>query len=176
MKWPSFTQGSYIYDLSHLHPQTFRFERPADGNKVAERYTVDVVFSAHCFTRDPRPGESYDRNLIYQGSGELRIFDSRRYNLSKLLPAIIRDLPNKKIRQNGAHKFFTIDVILEDGKSVEYDIFFKVKKAERRGCLEMILESAFVRDPSYDSTRPAGRPIRFWIILHNTLNNKNIHF
>jgi hypothetical protein len=32
----------------------------------------------------------------------------------------------------------------------------------------MIVETAFVRDPGYRSTRPDGKPVRFWIILHNT--------
>jgi hypothetical protein len=38
----------------------------------------------------------------------------------------------------------------------------------------MLVETAFVRDPEYGSTRPAGKPIRFWIILHNTLNDIRI--
>ena len=38
----------------------------------------------------------------------------------------------------------------------------------------MIVETAFVRDLDHDSLRPDGKPIRFWIILHNTLNNIKI--
>ena len=38
----------------------------------------------------------------------------------------------------------------------------------RMGRLEMIVETAFVRDAGYGSTRPDGKPVRFWIILHNT--------
>jgi hypothetical protein len=66
-----------------------------------------------------------------------------------------------------------VETIAENGAHVEYDIFFKVKK-KSKGRLEMIVETAFVRDPGYDSTRPQGKPVRFWIILHNTLNGIRI--
>jgi hypothetical protein len=64
--------------------------------------------------------------LVYPDDYEARIFDFRRYEMSKRLPEIIQ------------------------------------------GRLEMIVVTAFVRDPGYGSTRPDGRPVRFWIILHNT--------
>jgi len=175
VKWPSFNYGGVSYGLTHLHPQTFEFERPAEGKNAAERYTVDVTFTSHCFTRSPKQGEAYDLELVYPDPYELRLFDLRRYKLSKFLPHIIRGLPSRKTRLNGINsKFFTVDLVDEGGQLVEYDIFFKVRKAMRKGRIELILESAFVRDPDYNSTRPDGRPVRFWIILHCALNNKRI--
>lgn len=175
MKWPSFHCASKVYDLAHLHPRTFIFERPTEGRRVAESYKVEVHFSLHCFTRDPRPPETADATLIYPDSYERRIFDFRRYELSKRLPEIIQSLPKRKPRHNGHRRnFFTIELINENEETIEYDVFFKMKKVAR-GRLEMIVESAFARDPNYGSTRPEGKPIRFWVILHNTLNEKPIH-
>jgi hypothetical protein len=114
------------------------------------------------------------KNLICSDGCESRLFDFRRYELSKRLPGILQTLPERKPFHNSNRRnFFTVETIADDGSTVEYDIFFKVKK-KSKGRLEMILETAFVRDPEYASTRPTGKPVRFWIILHNTLNNKKI--
>lgn len=174
MKWAAFKIAEEIFDLTHLHPCTIQYEREGEKDKPAEKYTVDVIFGLHCFTREPRAGESYDANLIYPDSYEMRLFDHRRYEFSKLLLDIVHNFDKKKPKHNGARRnFFTVVVVSKDGEQVEYDIFFKVKKI-KKARLEMIIESAFVRDPSYESTRPMGKPISFWIILHNTMNNKPI--
>lgn len=174
MKWIEFKHEGVGYSLAHLNPRTLQYERPNQGNKPAEVYKVDVIFTLHCFSRALRPGDSCPSNLMYSDGYESRVFDFRRYELSKLLPDIIQGLPDKKPFHNKHRRnFFTVEVLTESGSTVEYDIFFKVKK-KGKGRLEMIVETAFVRDPSYDSTRPEGKPIRFWIILHNTLNNKKI--
>ncbi len=158
-----------------MNPCTLRYERPAQGNKGREIYTVDVIFTLHCFSRGPKSHESHDKELIYSDGHENRLFDFRRYEMSKLLPEIVRGLPERKPFHNrNRQNFFTVEVVAEDGAKVEYDIFFKVRK-KSKGRLEMIVETAFIRDPGYGSTRPAGKPIRFWIILHNTLNNMPIH-
>jgi hypothetical protein len=74
--------------------------------------------------------------------------------------------PAKRINKRGWTLFAPL-------KAIEYDIFFKVKKLGK-GRLEMIVETAFVRDPAHAASRPSGKPIRFWIILHNTLHGLKI--
>jgi hypothetical protein len=172
--WLPFINNGKSYNLAHLDPCTLRYERPAEGNRAAEAYTVDVVFTLHCFSRAPRPEERGRIELMYSDGYENRLFDFRRYEMSKRLPEIPRSLPERKAFHNGNRRnFFMVEMIAEDGTTVEYDIFFKVKK-NVKGRLGMIVETAFVRDPGYRSTRPIGKPIRFWIILHNTLNNLKI--
>jgi hypothetical protein len=118
-------------------------------------------------------GETYDYGLIYPDPYEKRLFDLRRYEMSKHLPTIIQALPIAKPRHNGGlGKFFSVEIITESGERIEYDIFFKVKKGNNG--LEMIVETAFIREPNYDSARPDGKPIRFWIILHHTLHGIKI--
>ena len=175
MKWRPFQHDGTTYDLTHLHPCTYRFERPAEGDKPAETYTVETIFTSHCFTRGPKDGEVYDKQLVYTGDDyEVRLFDFRRYELSKRLPEIIQALPTKKPYHNrNRRNFFTVEVLTDDGQTIEYDIFFKVKKLGK-GKLELIVETAFVRDPGYQSSRPSGKPIRFWIILHNTMHGIKI--
>lgn len=171
MRWKAFQHEGRTYDLSHLHPRIFRFNRPAEGSRSAEVFLVNTVFTAHCFTRAPRKAEAFDIDLVYSDGYESRLFDFRRYELSKQLPEIVATLPSRKIYHNNQRRnFFTVEMITASGERIEYDVFFKMKKMSK-GRLEMIVETAFVRDPGYDSIRPHGRPIRFWIVLHNTRNN-----
>ena len=94
--------------------------------------------------------------------------------MSKRLPEIIQALPTKKPYHNSNRRnFFTVVILTDNEPPIEYDIFFKVKKLGK-GRLEMIVETAFVRDPAHASSRPSGKPIRFWIILHNTLHGLKI--
>jgi hypothetical protein len=93
--------------------------------------------------------------------------------MSKRLPEIIQGLPDRSIRQTGHSNFITVEVIRDSGGVVEYDIFFKVKKVGK-GRLELRVESAYVRDPEYGSSRPSGKKIGFLVILHNTLNSLTI--
>ena len=168
MLWQPFKHGETTYDLSHLHPRIIRFSRPADKDNAAETYNVSVRFTLHCFSREPKRDEAIDPSWIYPDDYEARLFDLRRYEMSKLLPGIIEALPTKKPRHNkNRGNYFTVETVTKDGTVIEYDVFFKVKK-QAKGILEMIVETAFVRDPGYGSTRPDGKLVRFWIILHNT--------
>jgi hypothetical protein len=171
-KWRDFEHDGKTYDLAHLHPCTVRFERQADKDKPAEVYNVDIIFTSHCFTRAPLDGEAYDPRLVYPHDAyERRLFDVRRHELSKRLPEIIQGLPARKPRQNNKRQsFFTVEIITESGTTCEYDVFFKVEKIGR-GQLRMIVETAFIRDPGYKSSRPTGKPVSFWIILYNTMRN-----
>lgn len=168
MQWKEFVYQGKTYDLSHLHPFEIWFERPAQHGKPPVSFRVEAHFSLHCFSR--RMGdEPYDKGLIYPGVSEVRLFDLYRYELSRRLPDIIRSLPRRQIRQTGHGNYICVEVITETGIRVEYDVFFKVRKVAR-GRLELRVESAYVRDPSYRTNRPSGKPIRMWVILHNTLN------
>jgi len=169
--WTPFTHAGEVYDLTHLHPHELTYEQPAQGDKPSVIYVVDVTFSLHCFTRGlPKEGE-YDPALLYRNSFETRLFDRTRYEYSKRLPEIIRTLAQRKCMHTGHGNFFTIELVTEDGKAVDYDIFFTATKSSRKGRVTLFIQSAFVREKA---KLPAGRPIRFLIILHNTLNNKPI--
>jgi hypothetical protein len=90
VQWKDFNYGGRVYDLSHLHPRIFRFTRPTEGAHAAEVFDVEVRFTLHCFSRGPRDGEAFDPLLIYSDDYEARIFDFRRYEMSKRLPEIIQ--------------------------------------------------------------------------------------
>ena len=71
----------------------------------------------------------------------------------------------------GHGNFFTIELLDEAGKTVDYDIFFTVSRSSKTGRLNLFVQSAFVRDRD---KLPRGKPIRFEIILYNVLTGKGI--
>ena len=122
----------------------------------------------------PRDGSTYDLTLGFEHEGDRRIFDAGRWERSKLLPDIIAKLPTSRCEQSGYGNFFTIEIIAEDGSKIEYEVFFRVWKPGR-GRIFLHVESAYVRDADYGSSRPKGMVIDFYVILHNTLNKRPIH-
>jgi hypothetical protein len=171
MKWQSFLHQDTAYDLSHLRPTSLTCEQPARDDKPALTYTVEVSFSLYCFTRGIREGEQPDPALLYSDSRETRIFDFQRYELSKQLPGIVQNLSRQKCYNTGKGNFFTV-VVIEQGQQIEYDVFFEASRSTRKG-LVLFVQSAYARDAQHGS-RPRAKPIGFYVILYNTLNNKPI--
>jgi hypothetical protein len=173
--WRPFHHQGRVYDLSHLHPRTIVYQQPAKRDKPGRRYIVDVIFGLHCFTRRMEDGKVPQTGLIYSDNRESRVFDFRRFELSQLLPGIIECLPLRKCYHTGRSNFFSIEITQQDGRRVEYDIFFAVSRSSRKGVLNLYVQSAYVRDPQYGANRPEKRPIGFYVILFNTLNNRPIN-
>lgn len=174
MTWPPFHHENTTYDLTHLHPKCLTYTQPAKGSNPARAYNVDVIFSMHCFTRgvdhaDPDPA------LLYSDNKETRIFDFRRYELSRQLPCIVEQLMNCKCFHTGRDNFLTIPLIDEQGNNVDYEIYFTASKATRPSMVNLYIQSAYVRDAAHHGNRPHRKPIGFPIILYNTLNKKPIH-
>jgi hypothetical protein len=166
VQWRNFEHNSVTYDLNHLHPQTIEFERPAKDGKPAVVYTVDLTYSLHCFSHK-LPSGAFDKSLIYPNTRETRLFDFERYELSKRLPGIIETMAQRKCFHTGHGNFFTVEVVREDGVSVDYHVFFTASKSTRKGRINIYIQSAYAPE------RKVGRsckPIRFLFILHNTLN------
>jgi len=166
VRWKDFEHEGVTYDLRHLYPRTLQFERPARGDKLAIIFTVDVIFSLHCFTKE-LPSGSYDRKMTYSDAREMRLFDFERYELSKRLPGIIETLAQRKCFHTGHGNFVTVEVVRGDGVTVDYHVFFTASKSDRKGCVNIYIQSAYVPDRKVSSS---GKSIRFLVILHNTMN------
>jgi len=174
MQWKPFQYCGQVYDLAHLHPQSVTYEQPAKGDAQARVYRVDVIFGLHCFTRGRSLGASRQNALLYSDDRETRVFDFLRYELSKRLPEIVVGLGQRKCYHTGKCNFFSIEIVREDGTVVEYDIFFVASRSSAKGKINLFVQSAYIRDAAYTSSRPAKKPIGFFVILFNTLNNKAI--
>src|SRR2546428_29181 len=92
---------------------------------------ADVIYSLHCFTRGME-NEPPDPALLYGDTGEPRIFDFRRYELSRRLPEIIGGRMTRKCFQTDRGNFFTVEIIDDTGDLVEYEMYFTASKSSRR--------------------------------------------
>jgi hypothetical protein len=174
MQWTPFQFCGKVYDLAHLHPRSVTYEQPSKGNAPARVYRVDVIFGLHCFTRGRGQNVPYEKSLLYKDDREIRVFDFLRYELSKRLPEIIEGLAQRKCYHTGKGNFFSIEIVRENGEVLEYDFFFVASRSSRKGKINLFVQSAYLRDANYASNRPERRPIGFFVILFNTLNNKPI--
>lgn len=147
-------------DLSHLAPCTVRYDVPANPkrNIQARSYLVEVAYSDHCYTKN-------------DGSGD-RVFDPRRYELSKTLPAIIADLLNRRCSFAFGVNFLTIEDV---APGEDYEIYFEVFKRKETKSLGLIVRSAYIRDKNRLAARPPIDPVRFSTILYNVMNEKMLH-
>ena len=144
---------------------------PRNPPQPAVVFEVDVTFGQHCFSRGlPRIG-THDTALECIDSREIRLFDFDRWKLSKSLPGIIQALAQRKCHQTGEGNFFTIEVVMKDGKRADYDVFFVASKSSRKGYVNLFVQSAYIREKN---KQPFGKPIRFLVVLHNTLNRRPI--
>ena len=88
-------------------------------------------------------------------------------SLSKRLPGIIETMAHRKCFHTGRGNFVTVEVIREDGVPVNYHVFFTASKSTRKGRINIYIQSAYVPEKRVGTT---SKPIRFLVILHNTLN------
>ena len=136
--WKPLAIGGKIIDLAHLEP--FEFSVIPKGREIPA--TIFVVFNNHCFSMkfDPRL-HSLPLPLTHAPKHEQRGFDETRYELSKLLPALVRAFDGRRIAQTREGSL--VRVTLADGR--DYAIFFSLKKAGPSTC-SLLVMSAYLLD------------------------------
>jgi hypothetical protein len=175
MKWHDFNHQGTVYELSHLHPFEWHYTAEGvEGRRPERIYKFHVTFSMHCFSRDPLIGETIDCNLWYTGLKEKRLFCFDRHEYSKQLPDIIQSLGDRACWHSHHGNFFTIEVMTSKGEPVEYEVYFDVTRATRKGWLNLVIESAYVRTDDYKSTQPRKRKIRLDVIAYSRQQKKKL--
>lgn len=172
--WKAFEFEGVVYDLTHLHPRRITFIQEAKNNKPERLYEVDVIFSLHCFTRGKKTSEDENKALLYRDSRESRIFDFRRYALSKKLPEIVSELLFRKCHHSGKGNFFVVEILTEAGERLNYEIYFEASRSSKKGVINLFVQSAYVRDEAHRANMPRKKTIAFAVILFNILNDKPI--
>lgn len=168
-RWKPFQHAGITYDLSHLNSFLHTFEQPAKGELPARIYTVQVEFGLHCFTRDGGPRDDLQGPLAVTHQNETRIFDFRRYERSKELAAIVRQLPKQPcFHTKKAANFLTIKSINDAGAVDSYEVYFSVRRMAAAGRLFLMVKSAYMRDAKH-ANKPAKKKVDFFVLLHKRL-------
>ncbi len=148
------------------------FIQVAENGSPERQYRTWIKFSHHCFTEDIKPED--DSVLIYPSQTDVRTFNFRRWELSKHLPDIIKNLMSRHISHTEHQNFLTIEIIDQNNQQFEYNIFFEVRRATNDKRLHLVISSAFPRDEDRISSRPKPNKVRFSTILFNVQHNKPI--
>lgn len=174
MKWLPFTHQGATYNLSHLDPFYWHYTTEAGERRPERIYKFQVAFSMHCFTRKLLRGEQIAADLWYDGPKERRVFCFDRYELSQQLPGIVQSMGDRPCWHTHHCNFFTIELTTREGAEIEYEVYFDVTRASRKGWLNLIVESAYVRTEDYATNRPRKRKIRLDVIAYNKQAGKKI--
>lgn len=182
-KYVPFHYEGKVFPLEHLNAFYTEYTQPATNEKPERCYRCLIEFSIHCFTKSPNAyrGEtldSYHVDLHYTIDKETRIFCFDRYQLSLELPRILREeiYKQKCFFTSANDKFLTISIENSKGESVEYEIYFSLRKSKECD-VHIFINSAYIRSGDYrqEGYRNLRRkPISFWVLLNNTLANKRI--
>jgi hypothetical protein len=165
IEWKAFSHCGETYDLSHLWPDLWNYEQPANKNKQAKIYRIKITYSLHCFTKGKE--DHHDPLLGYADARETRTFCVDRHKHSYGLPEIIRNIGNGYVLHTGHRNFLRVDI----GNS-QYEVYFSITRStENEVDLHIYVQSAYVRT---HGGRPKAGKIRFTVIAFNTLHNKPI--
>lgn len=155
------------WTFEHLRPFSFPYAIVTAGAELT--VYVDVVFSCHCFSREPKKGELPPPDeWAYTTDKETRILDRARYRHSReLLPDIIKDFDARKILFASEENYMTIEATDSEGAKGHYQVFFTVKrKAGVKGRVELKIQSAYFVDYVHRQAQPESkRPVRFKVIV-----------
>lgn len=174
MKWKSFHHQGQEYDLSHMHPFDWEYTAPATDKRPERCYRMEVHFSMHTFTRGLDQGETVAKELLYRDTREERAFDFLRYALSAQLPEIVQQLGERVCYHTHHGTFFTIEAVNPEGVTQDYEVYFKLSRASRKGWLNLYVQSAYVRDSEHGTAQPKRRKIGFQVIAYNITEGKEI--
>ncbi|GGK38004.1 hypothetical protein GCM10008955_34880 [Deinococcus malanensis] len=137
-------------------------------------FDVRIEFEDHCFTEGLSKEDiekkqlKYDRDaVVSETRHHIRLFDLERYELSKALPGLVRDMIEAVcyFGDPARGNYFSINVI----KKQRYVIFFRVYRAGGpKGRLTLTIQSAHTR-PGF-----AGREsVKLGLVLRNTLHGRD---
>jgi len=169
IKFPPVRHAGTVYDLSHLDPSVVEYIQAGTETVAAKVYKVNVIYTQHCFTRDiPRSG-AYDKTLEHMDGKEIRLFDVDRWELSKRLPEIVHALAERTCQHAKENNFVTIEAVTGGGEVVEYDVFFVASKAMRPGFINLVIQSAYLKEQ-----KQTGKRVSFLKILFSALNGKRL--
>jgi hypothetical protein len=133
--WSELVVDDAAIDLSHLEP----FEFLVLPLGLEGHVTISVRFHDHCFseTYNPKIHPSFIRTN-QSAIGELRAFDGERYELSKRLPEIVKQMDGQKIASTREGNM--VRITLQNGQT--YPVFFTMRRAGKRR-VELFVVSAY---------------------------------
>lgn len=165
--WTNFKKDNTEYDLSHLNQFSFNHTRAATETLPSNTTSFLVSFSHHCFT-----GHIGDDEWIYPYANDERFFCITRYNLSRNLPQLIRDILNTNpyvLRTFMGHReqFFYVEQNYQDET---YRVFLEIScPTKRYANVRIDIRSAYHAE-TYASPVNGDSHFKLWRIIDSKLS------
>jgi hypothetical protein len=165
--WKPLSVDGVAVDLSHLEPLSFRVVPKGLDSEA----TIQVVFNNHCFSEDfDAARHSAPLPKTHVAPHETRGFDVARYELSKLLPDLVRAFDGRRVAQTRTGPL--VRVTLADGR--DYAIVFTLKKMGALTC-ELFVMSAYPLDRPKSQVVATGE-MKFNVAVALVLQGKKPKF
>jgi hypothetical protein len=167
-RWPPHEVAGQAYDLSHLHPIRYPLLLPARPNQPAKEVEVRVGFSAHTFTTGCLIAEYPDAQYS-TGPRDLRKFCPDRYELSKKLPEVVRNLDGRKCFFADRDNYFIVEMPDALPAGFEYWVFFDVRGVGEPGAVLLFVQSAYAGDSTKSPRGRKGEKVGFRVLVSKAL-------
>jgi hypothetical protein len=143
IRWPPYWDGTQRYDLSHVYPFKFTYVLPATDKFAEQSIRIQVSFSSHTFTAQCTVEEAHGP---YSTKIDPRKFDHERYELSKVLEGIVRNMGNRGCFFTEYENFFIVELPEGIPADSEYWIFFFLERAggNQEHHLDFVVQSAYI--------------------------------
>ena len=169
--WAPYREAGVTYDLSHLNPFRYNMVLEAKGNHQPSVAEIRVAFESHTFTvgclMAEVPHIQYSVN-----PHDLRRFCPARYELSKLLPAVIRNLRTRRCYFALRNNFFVVELPGGLPPNSEYWVFFDVRPSEDAGAVVVRVQSAYVGDKSKPPSGRIAKKVGFAVLVSKALTGQ----
>lgn len=151
-----------IYTFDHLQPISIQLQLKVQGQSEPHQLTIDLTFGCHCFTEAFETGIHGDHHR-YTHDGELRAFDTLRYECSLQLPQVMNGITSGLIYKSDQNYTYVARITLKSkGQDADYSVFFSLNRpaneqVEPASRLLMYVKSAYVAP-----LKARGKSARNW--------------
>jgi hypothetical protein len=169
--WAPYREAGINYDLSHLHPFRYHMVLEAKSNQPSRVAEIRVAFESHTFTVGCLMAEV--PHIQYSANPhDLRRFCPTRYELSKMLPDIIRNLRSRRCYFALRNNFFVVELPGGRPPNTEYWVFFDVRPSEDAGAVVVRVQSAYIGDKAKPPSGRTAKKVGFAVLVSKALSGE----
>ncbi len=143
-KFPNKQFEGTLYEFGHLEPMQMKLPLNSEGTKTID---LHVTFGCHCFTEEFDAAQ-HRQDQRYTWKGELRAFDTLRYQCSLQLSQIMAVMQKGTIYKADESYTYAAHITLEAIAGPQtYSVFFNLQKdrSVQRPALRMFVKSAYLK-------------------------------
>lgn len=141
------------------------------------KLVIEVSFANHCYTEKYVEGaHEVEQIILTEAEDRHRIFCPIRYELSKQLPELIKELPSKRVHQTSQQRNYVYVVPLEvQGRPYEIYLMLQRASSDSNADLRLTIESAYLNQGA-SNTRRRPNSIRFIILAQKVFFKQTVRF